>query len=457
MRHPQVLEEQKRVLQNLLQKGDKIELRIFFENMHPADAAGLVAQLLKKDQKKLFSLLSAAMAADVVEELQPAEQVQVVNDLPPEHASDIVEEMESDKGVDLLQDLPREKSEALLQLMEPQEAAQARELLEYPEDCAGGLMAKEFLALGKQLTLSEAVRALQSRSQDVEKYPISYVYVLDEAKRLAGVLRVRDLLLKNPSLKVSDVMIADPITVPAAAHLNEIQRLFDQYHLLALPVLAPDGKMLGIIRQESVKEQTREEAGRGLLKFTGIIGGEEYRDMSLGRRVKHRLPWLVVNIFLNFIAASVIAVFQETLQAVVAIAVFLPVISDMSGCSGGQAVAVSIRELALGRLSFGKMFWVFRKELAVGLLNGVVLGALIGLTGFLWKDNFYFGLVIATALWINTAFSVCIGGAIPIVLKKLDVDPAIASTPLLTTLTDTVGFLLVMLLTNAFLPYLTNG
>lgn len=451
---PPLLEQQKLALLVLVAQSDKNGIRDFFAAMHPADAAGLVSQLLKREQKVLFGLLNASQAADVVEQLEPAEQVQVVNDMAPEQASDVVEQMESDKGVDLLQDLPPEKTEALLRLMEPEEAAQARELLVYPEESAGGLMAKEFIAIPSGVTVQEAIASLQSRAKELEAYPISYLYVLNGGGRLEGVVPSRDLILKGPAQQLQAIMISKPISVGPAASLSEVQALFDQYHLLALPVVDADGKMLGLISQSEVMERMHRDAGKGLLRFMGITGGEEYRDMPLSFRVYHRLPWLVVNIFLNLLSASVIAVFQDTLQQVVALAVFLPIVSDMSGCAGGQAVAVSIREQALGRLQWNRLLWVFRKELIIGFLNGFVLGGLVGLVGYLWKGMPYFGLVIALALWINTVFSVCLGGIIPVLSKKLRVDPAIAATPVLTTLTDALGFLLVMLLAKAFLPAL---
>jgi magnesium transporter len=295
---------------------------------------------------------------------------------------------------------------------------------------------------------------LHGRPTEMAEFPISYLYVVEEDNRLVGVLRIRDLLLREPHQTVGDIMIRELITVRPDANLAEVGEVFDKYHLFALPVLDDQGRMLGLIQQEDVAERIEQEASRGLLKFTGILGGEEYRDMSVGHRIRLRLPWLTVNIFLNVLAASVIVLFEETLHAVVAVAVFLPIVSDMSGCSGGQAAAVSIRELALGRLKIRKLFWVMRKELAVGLINGLALGTLVGMVALLWKGLPFFGLVVALALWINTAFSVCIGGSVPVLLKKLGIDPAIATTPILTTLTDALGFFLVMILTTLFLPYL---
>jgi magnesium transporter len=176
--------------------------------------------------------------------------------------------------------------------------------------------------------------------------------------------------------------------------------------------------------------------------------------MPLRKRSGRRLSWLSVNILLNVLAASVIAVYQDTLREVIALAVFLPIISDMSGCSGNQAVAVSIRELSLGRVAAHQLFWVLKKEMAVGILNGLVLGLLIGLIAWLWKGNVALGLVIGGALWINTLVAVSIGGLVPLILHRFKQDPAIASSPILTTLTDMCGFFIVLTTANQFLPLL---
>ena len=186
----------------------------------------------------------------------------------------------------------------------------------------------------------------------------------------------------------------------------------------------------------------------------GILGGEELRTMPLRTRSARRLSWLSINIVLNIIAASVIAFYQDTLTAVIALAVFLPIISDMSGCSGSQAVAVSMRELSLGLIRPAEFLHVFRKEAVVGVVNGVMLGLLLGAVAFLWKGNAVLGLVVAGALSLNTIIAVCIGGTVPLLLRRFGQDPALASGPILTTITDMCGFFLVLSFASAALPWL---
>ena len=215
------------------------------------------------------------------------------------------------------------------------------------------------------------------------------------------------------------------------------------------------GGLVGVVQKTAVAEALGDRHDSDFLKAQGIIGGEELRTLPTLVRSRRRLAWLTVNIGLNVIAASVIAVFQDTLSSVIALAVFLPIISDMSGCSGNQAVAVSMRELSLGLVRAEEVLWVWIKEVLVGLINGTVLGLLIGVVAFAWKGNVYLGLVVGIALCLNTILAVSIGGVVPLILKRRGIDPAVASGPILTTVTDMCGFFLVLGFATLMLAYLT--
>ncbi|MFT5090925.1 MAG: magnesium transporter [Planctomycetota bacterium] len=212
--------------------------------------------------------------------------------------------------------------------------------------------------------------------------------------------------------------------------------------------------MVGIVQRAAVEKATGDQANKTYLESSGIVGGEELRSMKLWTRASRRLSWLSINILLNIAAASVIAFYQDTLAAVIALAVFLPIISDMSGCSGNQAVAVSIRELTLGLVKPREIFRVVVKEAGVGIFNGVILGCLIGCVAWIWQGNVYLGLVVGGALAANTLLAVLIGGLVPLVLRGFKMDPALASGPILTTVTDMFGFFLVLSLASALLPRL---
>lgn len=243
-----------------------------------------------------------------------------------------------------------------------------------------------------------------------------------------------------------------PLTVKADADLDELEAFFDEHDIAAVPVVDNRGMMLGIVRRRALLQALADRAEADSLKSAGIIGGDELRSMPLLVRSWRRLSWLSINIVLNIIAASVIAFYEDTLTAVIALAVFLPIVSDMSGCSGNQAVAVSMRELTLGAALPRDVLRVWRKEASLGLINGTALGILLGLAAWAWKGNAILGLVVGAALGLNTVIAVSIGGTVPSVLKRFKFDPAVASGPLLTTVTDMCGFFLLLGLATQVLP-----
>ncbi len=286
-------------------------------------------------------------------------------------------------------------------------------------------------------------------------YEVQYAYIRGVDESLVGVLRLRDLVLARPTLPVRDIMLEDPVRIPVDAGLDELKRVFDSQPFFGVPAVDSNNRMVGVVRRAAVQEALGEKATENFLAVSGLIGEDELRTMPLLQRSRRRLAWLSINIVLNILAASVIAFYQDTLAAVIALAVFLPIISDMSGCSGNQAVAVSIRELSLGLLKPYEYLRVIMKEGAVGMINGIVLGILLGAVATLWQGNVYLGIVVGGALMLNTLIAVLLGGLIPLALKGLKQDPALASGPILTTVTDMMGFLMVLSFASMMLSKLT--
>jgi len=283
---------------------------------------------------------------------------------------------------------------------------------------------------------------------------VQYLYVVDDAERLEGVLRMRDLVFSSPKAKLSSVMIRNPLSLNASEPLDDVRQFFERRNFLGVPVVEADGRLVGVVRPLAVEEAARRKTTRQFLRVSGIVGGEEFRTMPMLVRSGRRLSWLSINIVLNIVAASVIAMYTDTLAAAIALAVFLPMISDMSGCSGNQAVAVSLRELTLGLVRPRETLRVIAKEASVGAINGVVLGALLAGVALLWKGNVYLGLIVGVALAVNTLVAVCLGGALPLILRRLRLDPALVSGPVLTTVTDMCGFFLVLSLASLMLSRL---
>lgn len=442
-------------LERLVKAGDSDAAHDFLRALPPGESARLIAQLSAAEQLEFVTVLREEDAADLMEALPELQAAQVLAALPVQQAAHIIDEMESDEQVDLLDQMTEAQSEAILEEMDPDEAENVRFLAQYDNDCAGGLMITEFLAFSEDSTVDDVLKDLRRHAEKYAEYNVQYIYVLDSSDCLIGVLRLRDLLLAPPARIISKMMIEDPTSIPDSTGLEDLQHIFDSRPLFGLPVVDSEGALVGVVRRSDVEEAGEEQAGRTFLRFAGILGGEELRSLPLKVRCGRRLSWLSINIVLNIIAASVISMYEETLSAVIALAVFLPMVSDMSGCSGNQAVAVSTRELVLGVIKPSDFLHVFRKEFFLGLLNGLALGVLLGIVAFVWKGTPALGLVVGGALAANTLIAVCLGALIPLLMKGFKLDPALASGPILTTLTDMCGFFLVLSFAQMMLPWLT--
>lgn len=434
---------------------DKNEAAIhdLMESLKAEDLVYAYNRFSKDEQVELINLLSPEDAATLLERIPQNQAIEAIENAQIETAASILNELYSDDQVDILAELDSQDAEAILDEMHPEEAENVRRLIQYDSDSAGGLMVTEYLAFDSDMTVGQTVRDLQEKAEEYEDYHVQYIYVTSE-ERFVGVLQMRDLLLSRPNTKLNTIVIKNAFTMPPEAKLEDLISFFDKYDFYGVPIVNGEDQLLGIVLRKDLREAESEKSNLELLETQGIVGGEELRSMPVLLRSKRRLSWLSVNILLNIIAASVIAFYQDTLEEVIALAVFLPVISDMSGCSGNQAVAVSLRELSLGVVKPYELARVLWQEVKVGLINGVVLGILIGLAAFLYKGNAYLGLVVGGALAINTVVAVSIGGTIPLFLKKMNTDPALASGPILTTVTDMLGFFLALTFAGVAMNYL---
>lgn len=419
--------------------------------LSPSAALRQLLALSPQDRDILLQLVPIELAASLVEEAPHAAATELVERLETERAAEIIEELESDLQADLIGDLDEEDAEAILAEMEPEDAADVRRLVEYEDDTAGGLMQAESFQFPDTATVGAVLRGMVSEDEDFERYRGQHPYVTDAQGRPVGVVSLRSLLTSKKSAKLTTIMVP-PLTVDVGVTLDQLQDLFDKHPFLGLPVVEEDGKLVGVVSRASVDAAALERAESDSLKRQRV--GDELRSMPLVLRSRRRLTWLSANIMLNVLAASVISAYEETLAAVIAIAVFLPMVSDMSGCSGNQAVGVTMRELSLGIAQPKDVTRVWLKEISVGAINGLALGFLIALVAWAWKGNPWLGVVIGAALALNTVIAVSIGGVVPLLLKRLDQDPAVASGPLLTTITDVAGFFLVLSLANLMMPML---
>ncbi|MDH4125728.1 MAG: magnesium transporter [Gammaproteobacteria bacterium] len=430
------------------------QIEAVLQELNPAELLHTVFSLSPDDQRALLSILPTSLSTSLIEDLPDAHVADLIEDMPPEAAADIVEALSSDHRADVLGELDDEDAAAIIAELGDEHASEARELIAYKPDQAGGLMMTEFAAYPMASTVRSVVEDLTSGEREYSLLTVHYIYVVVKRRKLKGVIRIRDLVFADPDKKIGE--LARPaLTVAPDATLDDLEYFFDEHDIAAVPVVGPQNQLLGIVRRRSLLEALAERAESDHLKAAGIIGGDELRSMPTLLRSKRRLSWLTINIGLNIIAASVIAAYEDTLTAVIALAVFLPIVSDMSGCSGNQAVAVSMRELTLGAATPKDVFRVLRKEATVGIINGIALGILLGLVAWAWKGNPTLGFVAGGALAANTLIAVCIGGTVPLMLRKYKFDPAVASGPLLTTVTDVCGFFLLLSLASLVLPALS--
>ncbi len=439
-------------LRRAIEAEDDLRLDELLDPLPPSEALRLLLNLGVDLRGDAFRVMTADLAAELVEEAPSELAADFIGSMDAERAAEVLEELGSDVQADVIGELDTNAADAVLAQMDDADAADVRRLVEYDEDTAGGLMSAEVFACSGEATVGSVIRRMADDEEDFDRYRAQNPYVLDDTGVLAGVISLRALVASKRATRLSQIMVP-PISVETDASLDALEELFDEHSFLAVPVVDDAGRLTGAVSRASVTEALSARAESESLRRQGVIG-DELRSMPLRLRSRRRLAWLSVNILLNILAASVISAYEETLAAVIAIAVFLPMVSDMSGCSGNQAVGVTMRELSLGLVRPVDALRVWLKEISVGVVNGIALGILIGLVAWVWKGNPWLGLVIGLALAINTMIAVSIGGVVPLLLKRLGQDPAVASGPLLTTITDMAGFFLVLSLATLLMPYL---
>lgn len=425
------------------------------ELLSPLPLSEALRELLRfepEDRRAILTLISPELAANLIEEAPHETGAILMEDLETARAVEIMDEMASDVQADLIGGMEDEEAEAILAQMDAEDAADVRRLVEYDDNTAGGLMMSEVFKFSDTQTVGAVIKQLAADDQDVDRYRGQHPYILDAEGKPVGVVSLRGLLSTKRAAALTSIMV-EPLTVNVHTALADLGDIFDKYPFLGIPVVEADGRLVGVVSRASVAQAFLERAETENLKLQGVVG-DELRSMPTWLRSRRRLAWLSANIVLNIIAASVISAYEDTLTAVIAIAIFLPMVSDMSGCSGNQAVGVTMRELSLGLVRPIDAFRVWKKEVSVGVINGIALGILIGLVAWVWKGNPALGLVIGLALALNTVLAVSIGGVVPLVLKRLGQDPAAASGPLLTTVTDMAGFFLVLSLATLMMPWL---
>jgi magnesium transporter len=441
-------------VKRLQRMGATANLVNLLQKQHPADLAQLFAELADKDRQSAFSLLverNSRLAMEGLSELGPETGARLLADRSADEIVKLVQDLPSDDAAALIDYLPEELAGAVLEQMEKRPAGgDVGELLEYEEQTAGRIMNPKVFALAEDMTAGEAITALQG-SRDVEV--VFYLYVIDARRHLVGVVSLRRLLLVSPPTPLKRIMTTDLISVRVDMDQEEVARLVASYNLLAIPVVDEENKLAGVITVDDVIDVIKDEATEDVYRLAGLTGDDRVFS-SPTESLRKRLPWLIVNLATAFLAASVVGLFQHTISVVTALAVFMPVVAGMGGNAATQTLTVIVRGIALGELTWGNSRKALVKETLVGLGNGLACGLVGALVVFVFKGDYWLGTILGMAMVINMFIAATAGTLIPLALRAMKIDPALASSVFITTLTDVFGFLSFLGLGTLFIKYL---
>jgi magnesium transporter len=425
-------------LRAALERDDLSSAAAVIESLQPADQADLVEELNNTDQIALFSHLDPADSADVLEEMKDEDAAALAELLPVPDLAEILNEMEADEAADVLGDLsPERAAEALREMDEPRDVIP---LLQYPDDTAGGLMTPAIITLRRDWRAEHALQELRRAGPDADS--AYYLFVTDEEGVLFGVVGLRDLAVALPETTVEAMMDPNVISVPVTADQEICARTLSRYGFLALPVVDETGKLVGVITADDLIEVAEDEATEDMYRMVGISGeGEERVFGPLRNSVFRRLPWLAINMITLFVAITVVNAFEWVIAGMVALATFLPLVSGEAGNAGSQTTTIIVRGLALGEIDQRNGIRALTKEIAAAFINGAIIGIGTGLVIYLWKGEPVIALAAALAMILTFLVAALAGVLVPLGLRLIRVDPALASAAFVTAVTDTLGFL----------------
>ncbi|MFO7598852.1 MAG: magnesium transporter [Candidatus Desulfacyla sp.] len=435
-------------VKGLIDQQDSAALKKLLNQMRPADVADLIEHSGKDEGLLIFRLLEPDRAGEVLMEIEAPVRERILRDLDSEAISQIVEILNSDDAADVVGDLPADRAREVIEAVGDQVTEELEKLLPYPEDTAGGIMALEFVAVKAGATVRDAIESIREKREEVEN--LYYIWVTDDYHKLVGLISLKDLVLEPPDRQISEIMNPEVISVNVKADQEEVINLVRRYDLVNIPVVDDAYRLVGRITYDDIIEAIEDEVDEDMSLMAGVIA-QEITEASTVKISRARLPWLVAALFGGVFAAFVINQFQSTLEKLIALSFFFPVIMAMGGNTGTQAATVVVRGLATGDISLvnvGKRLWM---EMRVALINGVICGLILGLIVGLWLKDFRLALIVTFALMLIILLSGLIGSAIPLFLKKMNIDPALASGPFVTTTNDILSLLIYLGLVTIFL------
>lgn len=423
-------------IKELLSGGREERLGQVLEDAYPADIATALRELPVPERVHVFRLLPPAQAGAVLSELDDQTLLELVRALDEHEISRILDRMPPDHVVEVVEELPKEQADKILDLMEEEKSEEVQELLEYPENTAGRLMSREFVAVHENATVAKAIEHIRKAATGDDAF---YLYVVDDHDHLVGLVPLHRLLTADPAMPVRAICTADVESVAADTDQEEVARLVQRYNVIEVPVVDDNHRLLGTISVDDVIDVIHEEATEDIQRLGGVAGDETVLDPP--RAVfTTRLLWRLVNLGTAVLAASVIGLFEASIQALATLAIFMPIVASMGGIGTTQTATVVIRGIALGEMTAGVLRRVLRKELWLALMTGMANGLVLALIAYLWKGSWLLAVILGVALVFNMVVAAVVGTLVPIALKLFRVDPAIASGVIITTFTDVCGF-----------------
>ena len=409
--------------------------------LHPADLADLLEHIEGDERLSIFKLLTPELAGEVLIQVSSPIKENLTNELDDKTITHILNELNSDDATDIFSCLSRDRAQKIIRLVQPEVSEELRKLVAYEEDTAGGIMALEFVSVNANSTIREAIENIRQKREEVEN--LYYVWVVDDTGKLAGVVSMKDLVLEPRSKKISDIMNSDVISVDVNTDQEDVARIVKQYDIVHIPVVNGQRKLIGRITNDDIIDVIEEEANEDISLMGGVID-QEIAEGSAFRISKARLPWLFLGLAGELLSAIVIKHFHGTLNQILALAFFIPVIMAMGGSTGTQAATIVIRGLATGDISITHTGKRLLTELRVAFINGILCGIVLGLIVAFWLSDPKLGLGVGISLITVMLFSGSFGAFAPLLLRKLNIDPALAAGPFITTSNDVLGLLIYL-------------
>ena len=432
-------------------QGQRVEpsinqIKRILSGMHPSEVAHSIESLPPKERKFLWSLIDTQNEGEIIAELHDEIQQELISEILPEELITIIRDLELDEIVDILQNLPDQKTENILSAMSQRDRQRIQEALVYPEDSAGGLMNTDVISVRPKHNLEVVMRYLRAQRELPKN--TDQIFVVSRENKYLGSLPISSIVVSEPSLNVRELMETN--TQPLEAHLNDkdVSRLFEQNDWLSAAVVDDESRLIGRVTIDDVVDVIKEDADQN---FLGMAGVAEDTFAAPARAARSRIFWLSINLLTAFVASMTISLFQATIDQIVYLAILMPIVASMGGVAGTQTLTIMIRGLTLQQINQSNLKWLYKREVAVSIVNGILLSVIVGVTTYLWFDDMIIAVLICAAMITNLICSAIAGIFIPVILRKFNQDPAIAGSVVVTTVTDVIGFFSFLGLASLFL------